>query len=92
MKKYYYNLITLMGGGQKTIGEGGQSKIIKCYSPKFKKMVVKKVIKFNESTTASLNEEELINKINLCKEAILLFTCDYPNVIKIYDFKKILLQ
>ena len=88
MEQYYYNLITLMGGGQKTIGEGGQSKIIKCYSPKFKKMVVKKVIKFNESTTASLNEEELINKINLCKEAILLFICDYPNVIKIYDFEE----
>ena len=86
MEKYYYNLITLMGGGQKTINEGGQAKIIKCYSPKFKKTVIKKVIKLNKNTTGNLEEEELIDKINLCKEAILLFSCDYPNVIKIYDF------
>ena len=86
MEKYYYNLITLMGGGQKTINEGGQAKIIKYYSPKFKKTVIKKVIKLNKNTTGNLEEEELIDKINLCKEAILLFSCDYPNVIKIYDF------
>jgi serine/threonine protein kinase len=47
---------------------------------------VKKVIKLNVSTSTSLKERELITKINLCKEAILLFTCNYPNVVKIYDF------
>ena len=82
MKKYYYNLLKTMQGGPKTIGEGGQAKIIKEYSPKFKRYVVKKVIKINGST----NDELLRNKISLCKEAILLFTCDYPNVIRIYDF------
>ena len=73
-------------GGPKTIGEGGQAKIIKFYSQKFKKYLVKKVIKVNVNASTSLNERELMNKINLCKEAILLFTCDYPNVVKIYDF------
>ena len=81
MTKYYYNLLT-----RKTINEGGQAKIVKEYSPKFKKTVVKKVIKINVSATASVRQKELLDKINLCKEAILLFKCDYPNVIKIYDF------
>ena len=27
-----------------------------------------------------------MNKISLVKEAILLFRCDYPNIVKIYDF------
>ena len=71
---------------RKTINEGGQAKIVKEYSPKFKKTVVKKVIKINVSATASVRQKELLDKINLCKEAILLFKCDYPNVIKIYDF------
>ena len=86
MTKYYYSLLTRMGGGPKTIGEGGQAKIVKYYSPKYQKTVVKKVIKVNVSATASVRKKELLNKINLCKEAILLFKCDYPNVIKIYDF------
>ena len=88
MKKYYFNLITLMGGGvnKKTIGQGGQAKVRKYYSPKFKKTVVEKVIKVNINATASVKKQEYLDKINLCKEAILLFTCDYPNVIKIYDF------
>ena len=86
MEKYYYNLLTLKRGGPKTIGEGGQAKIIQFYSPKFKKTLVKKVIKINTSTSTSLKERELMNKINLCKEAILLFKCDYPNIVKIYDF------
>ena len=74
-----------MKGAKKTIGFGGQAKIRKYYSPKFKKYVVEKVIKTNISNN---KEEELIDKINLCKEAILLSQCDFPNVIKIYDFKK----
>lgn len=88
MKKYYFNLITLMGGGvnKKTIGQGGQAKVRKYYSPKFKKTVVEKVINVNINATASVKKQEYLDKINLCKEAILLFTCDYPNVIKIYDF------
>ena len=85
MTKYYYNLLTRMGG-PKTIGGGGQAKIVKDYSPKFKKTVVKKVIEVKISATESVRQKELLNKINLIKEAILLFTCDYPNVIKIYDF------
>ena len=86
MKKYYFNLMTIMAGNKKTIGFGGQAKIRKYYSPKFKKTVVEKVIKVNLSASASVKKQEYLNKINLCKEAILLFTCDYPNVIKIYDF------
>ena len=86
MEKYYYNLLTSRKFAPKIIGEGGQAKIIKFYSTKFKKTLVKKVIKLNISSSARLKERELLNKINLCKEAILLFTCDYPNVIKIYDF------
>ena len=88
MKKYYFNLITLMGGGvnKKTIGQGAQAKIRKYYSPKFGKTVVEKVIKVNINATAGVKKQEYLDKINLCNEAILLFTCDYPNVIKIYDF------
>ena len=81
MEKFYYKLLTSMKVGPKTIGEGGQAKIIKFYSEKFKKTLVKKVIKLNSSSMASI-----LNKINLCKEAILLFRCNYPNVVKIYDF------
>ena len=86
MKEYYYNLLILIGGGKKTIGKGGQAKINKYFSPKFGKMVVEKVIDVKESTSDSLIDKEFMDKINLCKEAILLFTCDYPNVVKIYDF------
>ena len=88
MTKHYYNLFTMMGGAKKTIGFGGQAKIRKYYSPKFKKYVVEKVIKTNISNNPSLKEEEILDKMNLCKEAILLSQCDYPNVVKIYDFKK----
>ena len=84
MKNYYYNLLTRMG--PKTIGGGGQAKIVKYYDPKYQKTLVKKVIKVSVNPTESVRQKELLNKINLIKEAILLFTCDYPNVIKIYDF------
>ena len=87
MKKHYFNLMTIMAGNnKKTIGQGGQAKIRKYYSPKFKKMVVEKVIKVNMNLTASAKKQEYLDQINLCKEAILLSKCDYPNIVKIYDF------
>ena len=88
MKKYYFNIMTIMADNKKTIGFGGQAKIRKYYSPKFKKTVVEKVIKVNIGVSASIKRQEYLNKVNLCKEALLLFTFDYPNVIKIYDFIK----
>ena len=86
MIKYYSNIFTIKKMAPKTIGEGGQAKIIKFYSEKYKKYLVKKVIKISLNPTASIKQSEILNKINLCKEAILLFRCDYPNVVKIYDF------
>ena len=83
MQNTYFNMLSLMGYGKKTIGQGGQAKVRKYFSPKYKKTVVEKVI--NVSTETSL-EKELLDKINLCKEAILLFGCNYPNVVTIYDF------
>ena len=49
-------------------------------------MVVEKVIKVNMNLTASAKKQEYLDQINLCKEAILLSKCDYPNIVKIYDF------
>ena len=86
MTKHYHNIITMMGGGKKTIGAGGQAKIRKYYSPKFKKYVVEKVINVKKGGKNASEIEEFVNKISLVKEAILLFRCDYPNVVKIYDF------
>ena len=34
----------------------------------------------------SAKKQEYLDQINLCKEAILLSKCDYPNIVKIYDF------
>ena len=82
MKNHYINLI----GRTKTIGRGGQAKIQKFYSAKFNKTLVKKVININTSLTAEAKKEEILHKISLCKEAILLSKCDYPNIVKIYDF------
>ena len=86
IQKTYHNLFTIIGNQKQIIGEGGQAIIKKCYSPKFKKTVVEKVIKLNISTNNSSKYNEIISKINLIKEAMLLFKCDYPNVVKIYDF------
>ncbi len=86
LKKTYYNLFALKRDAKKTIGIGGQAKIRKYYSNKFKKDVVEKVININASKTDNSKAKEILDKISLIKEAMLLFTCDYPNVIRIYDF------
>jgi serine/threonine protein kinase len=78
----------MMLNQKKTIGQGGQAKIRKYYSPKFKKDVVEKVINVNKSTRDNSVYLDLINKINLIKEAMLLSQCNYPNIVKIYDFTK----
>ena len=89
LQKMYYNLMKLMGTGteKETIGKGGQAIIRKYYSPKFKRMVVEKVINVSNSTRATIGENEIMNRINLIKEAIILYGFDHPNVVKIYDFK-----
>ena len=86
IQKNYRNLFALMGSQKKTIGQGGQAKIRKFYSHKFNKTVVEKVIKVNKSTTNKEKLLEFINKMNLIKEAMCLSKCNYPNVVKIYDF------
>ena len=86
MKKYYFNLITLMSSNKKTIGQGGQAKIRKYYSSKFKKIVVEKVIKVNINASASVKKQEYLDKIDLYRKVTLLLSYDYPNIIKIYDF------
>ena len=75
-----------MTGNKKTIGQDGQAKIRKYYSFKFKKTVVEKVIKVSINASASVKSQEYLDKVNLCKEAKLFFTCDYPNFVTIYDF------
>ena len=87
IQKNYRNLFALMGSQKKTIGQGGQAKIRKFYSHKFNKTVVEKIIKVNKSTTNKEKLLEFINKMkNLIKEAMCLSKCNYPNVVKIYDF------
>ena len=51
MTKYYYSLLTRMRGGPKVTCGGVLPKIVKFYSPKYQKTVVKKVIKINVSAT-----------------------------------------
>ena len=88
IQKTYKNIFTMMGSKKKTIGQGGQAKIRKYYSPKFNKYVVEKVINVNKSTKEDSIYLDFINKINLIKEAMLLSQCNYPNIVKIYDFTK----
>ena len=88
IKKTYRNIFTMMVNQKKTIGQGGQAKIRKYYSTKFKKNVVEKVINVNKSTKDNSVYQDLMNKINLIKEAMLLSHCNYPNVVKIYDLTK----
>ena len=87
MIKYYSNIFTIKKMEPKTIGEGEQAKIIKFYSEKYKKYLVKQIIKISLNQTASIKQSEILNKINLCKQTILLsIRCDHPNIVKIYDF------
>ena len=88
IQKTYKNIFTMMGSKKKTIGQGGQAKIRKYYSPKFNKYVVEKVINVNKSTKDNSIYQDFLNKINLIKEAMLLSQCNYPNIVKIYDFTK----
>ena len=88
IQKTYRNIFTMMVNQKKTIGQGGQAKIRQYYSPKFKKFVVEKVINVNKNTKNNSAYQDLMNKINLIKEAMVLSQCNYPNVVKIYDFTK----
>ena len=80
----YLNMITTMACKKKTIGKGGQATIRKFYSPKFKRTVVEKVINVKSEDLA---DQEILDAINLLKEAILLCGLNHPNIVKIYDFK-----
>ena len=73
---------------KKTIGQGGQAKVRKFYSDKFKKTLVEKVINISASAKATLGPQGILDAINLCKEAILLSGLNHPNVVKVYDFIK----
>ena len=88
IKKTYRNIFTMMLNQKKTIGQGGQAKVRKYYSQKFQKEVVEKVIIVNKSTKDNSIYLEFLNKFNLIKEAMVLYSCNYPNVVKIYDFIK----
>ena len=88
LTQIYSNMLTTMATKKKTIGQGGQAIIRKYYSPKFKRMVVEKVININSYTRATLGDKGIMDAINLLKEAILLSGFDHPNIVKIYDFKK----
>ena len=67
-----------------TIGQGGQGKIIKYYSDKYKRDVVEKIVNLNNCTRSTLG----VNGIeSLFKEAILLSGLEHPNIVKILEFK-----
>ena len=69
---------------RKTIGQGGQGKIIKYYSNKYQREVVEKIVNLNNCTRGTLG----VNGIqSLIKEAVLLAGFDHPNIVKIFDFK-----
>jgi serine/threonine protein kinase len=88
MKNIYSNYFMSMAVQKKTIGQGGQAKVKKYYSPKYKKYVVEKVIDIDKSNTAESIFKGFIDQINLLTEAILLSGCNYPNIVKIYEFKE----
>ena len=67
---------------KQTIGGGGQGKIRKYYSYKFKRTVVEKVLNIYSDNPG---DEEILNAINLYKEAIFLAGLNHPNIVKIYD-------
>ncbi len=68
---------------KKTIGQGGQAKIRKCYNKKFKRVVVEKEVNLDNCTRSTLGG---LGIESLIKEALLLASLDHPNIVKIYDF------
>ena len=80
----YLNMTKKMAPQKKTIGQGGQAKIRKYYSKKFKRTVVEKVLNIDND---DLGYESVLDEINLYKEAILLSGLNHPNIVKIYDLK-----
>lgn len=69
---------------KKTIGQGGQGKISKYYSSKFKRLVAEKMISLEGSIRNTLGVR---NVSVLVKEAVLLAKLNHQNIVKIYDFK-----
>jgi serine/threonine protein kinase len=88
MKLMLNNLTKTKQTRKKTIGQGGQAKIRKYYSNKYKEYVVEKVINIESSTRATLGERGILNIINLLKEAVLLSGFKHQNIVKIYDYKE----
>ena len=60
-----------------TIGQGGQGKIRKYYSPKYKREIVEKIVNLNSCTRGTLGMSGIQN---LIKEVILLSKFDHPNI------------
>ena len=87
LENTYCNMLLAKASKKKTIGQGGQAKVRKYYSPIFKKTVVEKVININSSAKATLGPKGIMDSLNLLKEAILLSGFKHPNIVKIYDFK-----
>ena len=69
---------------KETIGQGGQGKIRKYYSDKYKREVVEKIVNLNNCTRGTLGVSGIQS---LIKEALLLAGFDHPNIVKIFDFK-----
>ena len=69
---------------KQTIGQGGQGKIRKYYSDKYKREVVEKKVNLNNCTRGTLGVSGIQS---LIKEALLLAGFDHPNIVKIFDFK-----
>ena len=67
-----------------TIGQGGQGKIRKYYSQKYKREIVEKIVNLNSCTRGTLGMSGIQS---LIKEAILLSKFDHPNIVRIFDFK-----
>jgi len=72
----------------KTLAIGGQAKIRKYYSHKYKEVVIEKVIDFSSLPKDSSRTQAIMGLFNLSKEAILLLGLNHRNIVKIYDFKK----
>ena len=85
---YYDTNFFALQTNKKTIDIGGQAKIRKYYSHKYKEVVIEKVIDFSSLPKDSSRTQAIMGLFNLSKEAILLLGLNHPNIVKIYDFKK----